>query len=306
MSEIKSQLSSESMIELHAYLKQLVSPEELAAVSNPSFARVEAYWHIGRIIVETEQQGEQRADYGTQLIENLSEELTATFGKGYKSTNLWWFRQFYVEYPIPHATRDQSEFDLKDRLRTELTWTHYRLLIAIDNKQERAFYMNAAADEGWSYRTLQKLVRSNYYYQVGLEENQFRKDTLKKKALNEADHIRSKIGKTKQILLAQSGWALINKLSLSYTFETPKPELLFYNYLLGRIVCVWFRDSSPNLLAFLPQQLENLHRQQPTQVSAPPVGLLVSAKNDVQVIQVTESVMLTAAERSLLPKKIEE
>ena len=84
----------DSLVELHQFLRQLVSVDEVAIRGEPDFARVEAYWHIGRIIVETEQQGQGRADYGVQLIESLSQELTRQYGKGYKTSNLWWFRQF--------------------------------------------------------------------------------------------------------------------------------------------------------------------------------------------------------------------
>ena len=77
---------------------------------------IRAYWQIGRLIVEDEQQGEQRAEYGKKVLEELSERLTAEFGKGFTVTNLKYMRSFYRAFPIGHALRD------------ELSWTHYRLL----------------------------------------------------------------------------------------------------------------------------------------------------------------------------------
>lgn len=80
-----------------------------------------AYWEIGREIVEEEQLGEKRAEYGKALIENLSKELAGRYGKGFTSSNLLTMRRFYQTYPIQHA------------LRAELSWTHYRLLLKVDD-----------------------------------------------------------------------------------------------------------------------------------------------------------------------------
>lgn len=82
-----------------------------------NFAMVEAYWHIGRMIVEEEQQGKERAEYGALLIRNLSIRLTHDFGKGFDESNLRYIRQFYLT------------FQIRDALRPELTWTHYRLFL---------------------------------------------------------------------------------------------------------------------------------------------------------------------------------
>ena len=83
-----------------------------------NFAMVEAYWEIGRQIMEA--QGNQRAEYGTGLIKYLADRLTKEFGKGFTETNLKYMRQFYITFPISHALRDQ------------LSWTHYRLLMKIN------------------------------------------------------------------------------------------------------------------------------------------------------------------------------
>jgi len=90
-------------------------------------AMVEAYWDIGRQIMEA-QEG-QRAEYGTGLIKYLAERLTKEFGKGFTETNLKYMRQFYAAFPIRHALRDQ------------LSWTHYRLLMKVGNEVEREFYL---------------------------------------------------------------------------------------------------------------------------------------------------------------------
>ena len=88
---------------------------------------VKAYWEIGKEILEEEQKGRDRAKYGQVLIENLSIQLTKNFGKGFTKRNLWQMRKFYETYPIMHA------------LRAQLTWTHYRLLISIEEQDKRSF-----------------------------------------------------------------------------------------------------------------------------------------------------------------------
>lgn len=88
---------------------------------------VRAYWRVGQAIVEHEQRGEDRAGYGEQLIESLAERLTAELSKGFQSRNLWWMRDFYLKFPILNA------------LRSELSWTHYRLLLKVDQARSPRF-----------------------------------------------------------------------------------------------------------------------------------------------------------------------
>lgn len=116
-----------------------------------NFAMVEAYWHIGRMIVEEEQQGRERADYGTALIRSLSVRLTEEFGKGFDERELRRIRQFYLS------------FSIRDALRPELAWTHYRLLIRVEKTAARTWYMREAADQNWSTRALQRQINSLYY-----------------------------------------------------------------------------------------------------------------------------------------------
>ena len=97
-----------------------------------NFAMVQAYWNVGRIIVECEQSGNVRAEYGKSLIKKLSEQLTEEFGAGFDARNLRNMRQFYIRFPNWNAVR------------SELTWTHYRLLIKIENDDAREWYMNEA------------------------------------------------------------------------------------------------------------------------------------------------------------------
>lgn len=115
-----------------------------------NFAMVEAYWQIGKSIVE-KQGGEERAKYGDDLIRGLSIGMTAEFGEGFGVSNIRYMRQFYLEFPIRHA------------LRGELNWTHYRQLLGVKDEKARNWYMNECADEGWSSRQLSRQISVLYY-----------------------------------------------------------------------------------------------------------------------------------------------
>jgi predicted nuclease of restriction endonuclease-like (RecB) superfamily len=120
---------------------------------------VKASWETGREIVEEEQRGKARADYGAKLIQTLSKRLTAELGKGYTPTNLKYMRQFYVTFPIGHALSDQ------------LTWTHYRHLLTVRNEQARSFYMNEAIKANWSTRELDRQINSLLFERLAKSRN---------------------------------------------------------------------------------------------------------------------------------------
>lgn len=118
-----------------------------------------AYWKIGREIVEEEQRGEKRAEYGKALIENLSKELTGRYGKGFTASNLLTMRRFYQTYPIQHA------------LRAELSWTHYRQLLKVDDVQKRSFYEIECANNNWSTRELDRQMNSMLFERLALSRD---------------------------------------------------------------------------------------------------------------------------------------
>ena len=117
---------------------------------------VRAYWEIGREIVEDEQKGEKRAGYGEYLLKDLTTVLTAQYGKGFDYSNLKNMRQFYQSYPIG------------DALRSQLSWTHYRLLMRIDNPDKRSFYEVECASNNWSTRELERQMNSMLFERLAL------------------------------------------------------------------------------------------------------------------------------------------
>lgn len=117
-------------------------------------AMVKSYWRIGQRIVEEEQEGQQRAEYGTQLIKKLSRSLSGEFGNGFSLANLKNFRQFYLTYP---------DFLKSYAARSLLSWTHYRLIMRVESPAARDYYMHEAASQNWTTRVLERNINSLYY-----------------------------------------------------------------------------------------------------------------------------------------------
>jgi len=116
-------------------------------------AMVSAYWNIGKLIYEASGEND-RAGYGKQLLKYLSEKLTAEFGKGYNERNLRYMRQFYLTFPKWNAVR------------AELSWTHYRSLMRVQDEDAREFYLEEAVKAGWSSRQLERQINSFYYQRI--------------------------------------------------------------------------------------------------------------------------------------------
>ena len=114
---------------------------------------VTAYWNIGKLIYEACGESE-RAAYGKQLIQYLSDKLTAEFGKGFTVRNLQNMRQFYLTFPNAHT------------LCAELSWSHYRLLLRVPDEQSRLFYLDEAVKSGWTVRQLERQINTMYYNRI--------------------------------------------------------------------------------------------------------------------------------------------
>ena len=121
---------------------------------------LEANWKIGRRIVEEEQAGASRAEYGQRVINDLAEKLSVEFGRGFDARELRRYRQFYLLFPK------------WDALRPELTWTHYRTLIRVENERARLYYMNEAALQNWSTRALDSQIERLTYERILSSQNQ--------------------------------------------------------------------------------------------------------------------------------------
>ncbi len=122
-------------------------------------ALVETYWQIGKYVVDFEQKGKQKAEYGTALINNLSKDLTNTFGKGFSRSNLVYMRLFYSEFPISETPSHL------------LSWTHYVELVKISDKLERSFYLQQTINEKWSIRELKRQKKSSLFLRLAASKD---------------------------------------------------------------------------------------------------------------------------------------
>lgn len=143
---------------LYERIRNTVAEAQQKVYSTVNFVMVETYWKIGKQIYEA--QGEnQRAEYGTGLLKFLSEKLTEEFGKGFTVTNLSYMRQFYISFSNFHALRDN------------LSWTHYRMLLKVEDSVAREFYLDECATSNWSTRQLERQINSFYYQRLLSSQN---------------------------------------------------------------------------------------------------------------------------------------
>jgi len=138
-------------------IKAILLQARQKAYTTVNTAMVEAYWMIGKRIVDQEQHGENRAAYGENILKELSKSLTGTFGKGFSYSNLYNFRQFYLTY---------SEQDKFYTLCRKLTWSHNRLIMRVENIEARKYYLTEAAEQNWSVRTLERNIETFYYHRI--------------------------------------------------------------------------------------------------------------------------------------------
>lgn len=139
-------------------IRDLLEEGRQTAYRSVNAAMVNTYWQIGRRIVEKEQLGKTRADYGDYLIANLSRFLTDCFGRGFSEANIRNIRQFYLRFPnfdqfATHCVANSS-------------WSHIRLIMRLDNEKEREYYLQEASSQNWSTRLLERHIKSGYYQRL--------------------------------------------------------------------------------------------------------------------------------------------
>jgi predicted nuclease of restriction endonuclease-like (RecB) superfamily len=187
---MKKSISNNSLVQS---IKILIQEARKSVVRNINTTMLMTHFEIGRMIVEEEQQGKEKAEYGKELIKHLSEELTKEFGKGYSQRNILYFRQFYLTYTsrisqsvIAKSIQDQktqsliaelevaqsSNEEASNALRIfELSWTHHLLLMKIEKENERNFYEIEAISQNWSVRELERQYHSSLYERLALSRD---------------------------------------------------------------------------------------------------------------------------------------
>lgn len=145
---------------LYNKISELLQKAQSQVKQQVNSLMVITYWNVGKLIVEDEQQGNDRAEYGKAILQELSDKLTIKFGKGFDITNLRKMRQFY------------NLFQKQDSVSLELSWTHYRHLLKVESETARLWYINETIKENWSTRALERQINSFYYERLLSSQNQ--------------------------------------------------------------------------------------------------------------------------------------
>ena len=156
---------------LYSQIASILEQNRKSVAVAVNTAMVRTYYEIGRSIVENEQKGCIRAEYGKEVLKNLSARLTANYGKGFSTTNLKQMRDFYLTYQIGQTVSDQFV----------LSWSHYLFLMRIDNPDERKFYEIEAKNSNWSLRELKRQFDSALYERLAVSKDKESVRELSKK-----------------------------------------------------------------------------------------------------------------------------
>ena len=268
---------------------------------------VEAYWNIGRVIVE-KQGGSNKAEYGTALIKNLSKKMTKEFGKGFTTTNLKYMRQFYLTFQKSHALSDQ------------LSWTHYRLLMRVENENARNFYIEECIKSNWSTRQLERQITTLFYERLLSSKD-------KEKVLKEIYKLEPQIKKAEDIikdpyvleflglpentnfLEKNLEQALIDhlqkfllELGRGFSFVARQKritfdgrhfyiDLVFYNYLLKCFVLIDLKvgDLTHQDLGQMQMYVHYFEEEMMNEGDNPPIGIVLCADKSDSIVKYTLS-----------------
>jgi predicted nuclease of restriction endonuclease-like (RecB) superfamily len=248
-----------------------------------NWAMVAAYWEVGRIIVEEEQRGGTRAEYGAQLIQGLSRRLSAEYGKGFDRSNLWHMRSFYLAFPI------------LDALRRELSWTHYRLLLRVDKPEARAFYFErlalsrdkqgvmALAQQGHEIHEPVDLVKDPFVLEfTGLRQDvHFRESDLESALIDKLQQFLLELGKGFAFMARQQRITLDGR----HFFI----DLAFYNRLTRSFVLIDLKvgDLTHQDLGQMQMYVNYYQREITVEDENPPIGIVLCADKSEAVVRYT-------------------
>jgi predicted nuclease of restriction endonuclease-like (RecB) superfamily len=300
-----AQSPSSAFDNLYNKVREIIDEARGTVYREINLTMVKAYWEIGREIVEEEQKGEARAEYGNQLIENLAKKLKLSYGKGFNKRNLFYMRKFYQVFPIVNA------------LRSQLSWTHYRILLRVDKPEAREFYLEEAIASNWSTRQLDRQVTSLYFERM-LLTRKGRLSLVKKKAepnkeeILAADYIKDPFVLEFLDLKGNTGFyeskleqALIDKLqgfllelgggfsfvSRQYRVSSEKNnfyiDLVFYNYILKCFLLIDLKSGRLNhqdigQMDFYVRFFEDKIRQEGDN---PTIGLILCTEKDSTIVK---------------------
>ena len=268
---------------------------------------VEAYWNIGRVIVE-KQGGNNKAEYGTALIKNLSKKMTKEFGKGFTVANLKNMRQFYLIFQKSYA------------LRSELTWTHYRLLMRVENENARNFYIEECIKSNWSTRQLERQITTLFYERLlsSKDKEKVSKEIFKlEPQIKKAEDIikdpyvlefldlpenTSFLEKNLEQALIDHLQKFLLELGRGFSFVARQKritfdgrhfyiDLVFYNYLLKCFVLIDLKvgDLTHQDLGQMQMYVHYFEEEMMNEGDNPPIGIVLCADKSDSIVKYTLS-----------------
>jgi len=293
----------EKLGSIYRRIREILESARSGAYRAVNFAMVQAYWHIGRVIVEEEQMGKAKAEYGEYLLKNLSQRLTKDFGKGFDYSNVKNMRQFYMAFPIG------------DALRSQLNWTHYRLLMRVEKESVRNFYIEECIAGNWSTRQLERQINTFYYERIlssrdketvrkeihklepSFKPEDIIKDPYVLEFLNvkensrflEKDIEKALIDKLQEFLLELGkGFSFAGRqLRISADGENFYIDLVFYNYLLKCFVLIDLKTGKLThqdigQMDFYVRYYENKIR---TETDNPTIGIILCSEKNETIVK---------------------
>ena len=290
--------------QFYQQIKHILLEARNKVYQTANFAMVEAYWNIGKSIVE-QQGGEEKAEYGVRLIAELSKQMSTDFGKGFTVANLKNMRQFYLTFPKSYA------------LRSELSWTHYRLLMRVENKNARRFYIEEAIKSNWSTRQLERQINSFFYERLlssqnkekvseeiqKLESAKVPEDIIRdpyvleflglnpKDDFYESDLEEALITHLQKFLLELGrGFSFVARQKrITFDGRHFRIDLVFYNYILKCFVLIDLKigDLTHQDLGQMQMYVHYYERELMNEGDNPPMGLVLSADKSESILKYT-------------------
>lgn len=285
-------------------IKNILHTARNKVYQTANFAMVEAYWNIGKSIIR-EQGGDEKAAYGTGLLKELSEQMTRDFGKGFTVTNLKYMRQFYLTFPNGHA------------LRGELSWTHYRLLMKVENDNAREFYMQEAVKSQWSTRQLERQINSFFYERLLSSKNKERvaakvrdlEPAKKPEDIIRDPYVLEFLGLTQNddfyesdleqalithlqrfLLEVGRGFSFVARQKrITFDGRHFRIDLVFYNYILKCFVLIDLKvgDLTHQDLGQMQMYVHYYERELMNEGDNPPIGIVLCADKSESVVKYT-------------------
>lgn len=290
--------------EFYGEIKKILTDARNKVYQTANFAMVEAYWQIGKSIIE-EQKGAERAEYGAGLLKELSKQMTQDFGKGFTVANLKNMRQFYLTFPNRYA------------LRSELSWTHYRLLMRVENDNARQFYLDEAVKSQWSTRQLERQINTFFYERLlssknteavsqeiqTLESGKTPEDIIRDPYVleflglspnddfYESDLEQALITHLQKFLLELGrGFSFVARQKrITFDGRHFRIDLVFYNYILKCFVLIDLKigDLTHQDLGQMQMYVHYYERELMNEGDNPPIGIVLCADKSDAVVRYT-------------------